>query len=431
MTIQPGEQFLLGDRGQSEVLGIVLLLGFTILSATSLFVVGIDAVDSHQETTEVGVAENELALLGSKVSEVALGDSAVQAVTVDNTGGSYEVQEDVGSIEIIHVDREGNGNEEPIDEFSLGEVTYTNGDNRVAYQGGGVWKQQNGRTSMVSPPEFHYRHGTLTLPVVNVAGEDQASGKSTIVAQRSSDTTRVYPNPDRTYDDGTTEYVNPIEEGKIKVVVQSEYYMGWKKYFEDRTEGDVTYDSEDQTASVELTSFGDQGLTDLVNGESINIRAADDEDPMDDFTLTLAGDGSSSLNNLDWTLTIDGTEAVHLHAKGSGDVSVTIDDPDSDGEWKATNVYEIEDGNPDTVEIDLMSEAIAEHSDTDDEKQIGEAFNDLIEAEGGEVDLTVEDSPGKQRVDHSESMAEIYYEGDGSVITYLQITENDVKVKFN
>lgn len=421
-----------GNRGQSEVLGIVLLLGFTILSATSLFVVGLDAIAGNQKMTEVGVAENELALFGSKVSEVALGDSAVQTVSVDNTGGSYEVNEGVGSMEIIHVDRGENKENETIDEFSLGEVTYTNDDTRVAYQGGGVWRHDTEQTSMVSPPEFHYRQGTLTLPVINVRGNDRTSGRSEISIQRSGETNRVYPNPNRTYDDETdTRYVNPINEGRIQIVIQSEYYLGWKDFFEDRTEGDVSTDAETETTSVELTTFGDQGQTDVVNGESISIRAANETEPMKDFTLTLAGEGSSDLNNLDWSLEIDGTRVIHLHSQGSGDVSVTISELDSDDEWTAENVYEIEDGDPATVEVDLMSSEIASHSGEKEDREIGEIVNDLIAKEGGEVDLTVEDSPGSQRVDHSQSSAYLDYESSGSLITYLQISENGVEVGFN
>ncbi|MFC7194689.1 hypothetical protein ACFQL4_08535 [Halosimplex aquaticum] len=40
---------------------------------------------------------------------------------------------------------------------TLGAVRYENGDHDIAYQGGGVWKGTEAGTTMLSPPEFHFR----------------------------------------------------------------------------------------------------------------------------------------------------------------------------------------------------------------------------------------------------------------------------------
>ncbi|RQG95834.1 DUF7289 family protein [Natrarchaeobius chitinivorans] len=424
------------DRSQSEIIGFVLILGFTMIAATAMLFVGLNVVDGHEQTVEIGAAENELALFGSKVSEVALGDSSVQSVSTESKGGSYEVTESTGTMEIKHINRTGAGTEETIHEFEMGEVTYEDGGTKIAYQGGGVWRHEDGHTTMVSPPEFHYRYGTLTLPVVNVTRDNHVSGQvRSITARQTGETNRIYPNSSRTYENDDTKYENPIENGTVEITVESEYYQGWKAYFEERTGGNVSYDDEAGTATVELLTLGDHGHTEIEDGEPIIIRAAEEEEPMNDFNLTLYSDDPSGLNNLDWALEIDGREAVHLHAQGSGDVDVTITDPDDeDWEWEAIDVFEVEDtGDSHTLHANLSTldgDKNATHVESGEEKELGIVFDELIERQRPNVDLTVEDKDGAQRVNHDESSLYIDYEGVGFV-TYLQITENEVKVRLN
>ncbi|MFP8952166.1 hypothetical protein ACLI4Z_04205 [Natrialbaceae archaeon A-arb3/5] len=427
--------FSVENRSQSELIGVVLLFAFTILSASALFVVGLTAVDSHQQTTEVGAAENELALLGSKVSDVALGESSVQTVSTANTGGTYGVNESAGTVTITHYNWT-EGSDETIGEFTLGDVTYSNDNTKVAYQGGGVWRHEDDHTAMVSPPEFHYRYGTLTLPVINVTGDERWSGQPAMTAENGGETDRIYPNPDTEYDNDVP-YENPIENGTVEVTVQSEYYRGWSDYFEERTGGNVSVDHDTETATVELITLGDQGNTTLTDGDSVRVRAAEEEEPMNNFSLTLAGDGSSGLNNLDWTFEINGKEVVQLHGQGHGGVDVTFQDPDDEEwVWEAEDAYQVDDsGHIDTLDVNLTTnETTAAYTGGgegyEDTQEIYELFNELIERHGPNVDLTVEDKSGAQRVDHSRSHAYIDYDGEGFV-TYLQITENDVNVSFS
>ncbi|RQG89841.1 hypothetical protein EA462_07430 [Natrarchaeobius halalkaliphilus] len=387
-------------------------------------------VDGHQQTTEVGAAENELSLVGSKISEVTLGESTAQTVSVSGQSGTYGVNETAGRMEITHYNRTGTDTGELIgnETFSLGEITYATDGETIAYQGGGVWKHDGDHTTMVSPPEFHYRYGTLTLPIINVTGDGQRTGKTDIVAQRTSETERIFPNSSRTYDDGTV-YQNPIENGTVEVTVHSEYYLGWERYFQDRTQGNVSVDHENETVNVELITLGDQGLTPLSDGGDIRIRAAQEDDPINEFTLTLAGDGSSGLNNLDWSLEVDGTEVANVHGQGHGGVDTTITDATGE-EWTAEDAFEVnQSADPETVTINLTSDVIAQNA-SGSERELGALFNETIEAYGPNVDLTVEDKSGAQRVDHDESEGYIDYEAEGFV-TYLQITENTADVRFS
>ncbi|MFC7136785.1 hypothetical protein ACFQRB_10360 [Halobaculum litoreum] len=58
---------------------------------------------------------------------------------------------------------------------------------------------------MVSPPEFHYRGTTLTLPLVRVAGDRRLDEE--VVVRRANASTAVYP-------DASAGYANPSTTGR-------------------------------------------------------------------------------------------------------------------------------------------------------------------------------------------------------------------------
>ncbi|MFC6975704.1 hypothetical protein ACFQL1_15180 [Halomicroarcula sp. GCM10025709] len=128
---------------------------------------------------------------------------------------------------------------------SMGAIVYDNGDQEIAYQGGGVWRSAGGSSAvMVSPPEFHYREATLTLPLVTVAGEESIDGRAVI----SRNTSQAY-FPNRSLDKNFT---NPLERSAVEVTVQSDYYRAWGTFFEQRTTGNVTYDHSNDRVTVDL-----------------------------------------------------------------------------------------------------------------------------------------------------------------------------------
>ncbi|MEF8782698.1 MAG: hypothetical protein V5A54_06365, partial [Haloarculaceae archaeon] len=61
----------------------------------------------------------------------------------------------------------------------------------------------------------------------------------------------------RTYPTGSD--VNPLDNHLVKVTVQSDYYIGWGRYFEDRTDGEVEYDHSRNIVNLTLVSPISQG----------------------------------------------------------------------------------------------------------------------------------------------------------------------------
>ena len=215
-----------------------------IVSTTAVVALGADAITSTQTQLDVERTEKSLTELNSKTALVALGQTDVQQVSLPASSAStYRVDEDAGWMNVSYRNTTS-GNRTTVFNESMGEVAYSaSGETRLAYQGGGVWRSNGDGTSvMVSPPEFHYRDATLTLPLVTVSGDGLVRDRAVITPNRSE---RYFPN-------STRNFTNPLENGKVNITVRSEYYRAWGTYFEERTDGDVTYHPDSSRVSIVL-----------------------------------------------------------------------------------------------------------------------------------------------------------------------------------
>ena len=234
------------SRGQSEMIGVILLLAITVTGSALVVAFGSDALSDAERNSEVGSVEHAMTQFDSRTSLVGLGGSSVQMVNLGagSSGASVRVEEGRGWMRIQVINATNSSDRIEVMNQSLGVVEYRNDDTTVAYQGGGVWKGTPGGTTMVSPPEFHYRDRTLTLPLVVVGGDDVSSGRVEI-------TEDGLPDP-RFPILGDSATMNPLSRGKVNVTVSSAYYEAWGRFFEERTGGEMDYDHANQTVTITL-----------------------------------------------------------------------------------------------------------------------------------------------------------------------------------
>jgi len=230
-------------RGQSNPIALVLIFGLVIAATTVLLVVGGVAITDTQDQLNMESAEKAMTQLDSQASLVALGQSRSQTVSLGSTGSnSYQVSASAGSMTVTYTDS-SDRSEIQLMSAEMGAIVYEGDDgSHVAYQGGGVWRSgENGGATMVSPPEFHYEDGTLTLPLVTVSNDATLDGNAII---KQGTTSRAYPNET---------LKNPLKGGAITITVQSQYHEGWYRYLNSRTQGTVEHDPGNQTVEMTLT----------------------------------------------------------------------------------------------------------------------------------------------------------------------------------
>lgn len=232
-------------RGQSSVIGIVLLMAIVVTGTITIVATGTSVLADGRTDAQIESAEHAMTKFDATAALVALGESTNQRARV-SLGGideSLTVNPERGWMNVTIVN-ESSGIVRPVMNRTLGAVTYQNGDVEIAYQGGGVWKQADGAPTMISPPEFHYRGQTLTLPLITVGGTAQGSE---LVLSSVDGQDRRYPNTD-----ANESFVNPLTDGQVNVTVKSDYYEAWGRFFEQRTSGSVSYDHAAETVTIEL-----------------------------------------------------------------------------------------------------------------------------------------------------------------------------------
>jgi len=278
-------------RGQSTTLGFVLVFAIVLGGTTLVLVAGSGALADAQQDVGIARAEKSLAEVDSKAAMVGLGQSSSQSVSLATAqDGDYRVNDTAGNINVTLFP--GGGGSTVLVDQKLGELRYESGRTTVAYQGGGVWRKTGNGSTMVSPPEFHYRDLTLTLPVVRIDGQGSV-GDSVTVSQNE---TAIGKFP-------TSSIKNPLNDARVRVKIRSEYYRAWGAFFRERTEGNATVYHSNNTAVLDLvTPAPDQPepIGAVVSGAAGDEIVLDNNACMDAYRKSSSHGGSlSSRQNCD------------------------------------------------------------------------------------------------------------------------------------
>jgi flagellin-like protein len=328
-------------RGQSEVLGVVLLIALTVAATTAIVALGSATLSESREQATIERVEDAVTGFDASSATVALGESPVQSVRFGQTGdGRYRVAEESGWIRVVHHNYTlAGGTEETVYNETLGALVYRRGETAVAYQGGGVWRRTGNGSVMVSPPEFHYRDETLTLPLVLVSGGGQVDGTTGAVVSRDGASAQTYPNASAAYGNGR-EYANPVQNGMVNVTIHSSFYEAWAAFFRERTDGIVSVNPTNETVTLMLTAGGTQGDFEMPDdGSSIRVRGISGGHAVENFTIVLAPDASDAANfdNMQWAMYVDsGSYELELHIRKSGELA---GEPDCADEQFSLSVY--------------------------------------------------------------------------------------------
>jgi hypothetical protein len=245
-----------GRRAQTETVGFVLAFGIVIVGALIVVTLSATTFTDTEDRLSEDRAQKALTQFDSKAALVALGEADTHRVSFAfEESEQFTLQEDNGWMNVTATNRSTENTRE-IMNATLGALVYENGDRRLAYQGGGVWRADDEGGQMISSPEFHYRGATLTLPTITLTGESSVGRSERI---RRVSTEQKFPRPGDP---------NPLEDHIVTVTVGSEFYRGWGEYFETRTDGEVSYDHDNEEVTLTLVSpIGEINVESAVAGQ--------------------------------------------------------------------------------------------------------------------------------------------------------------------
>ncbi|WP_336360709.1 DUF7289 family protein [Haladaptatus sp. ZSTT2] len=295
-------------RAQAETIGVVLLLFFVMTTVALTASVGSAGLEMASNTAETSKAEVTLMQLDNRMEQVALGDTKLQtmALGLDGKEGTMHVREGAGSIRVEVFPYESNEVETVLVNEPLGDVVYRNGNVTLAAQGGGLWRVDgDGQARMISAPRFHYKDDTLTLPIIVTSGQTTLDTEA-VITEQSVHSQSVY----HSQDEGAI-----LKPGsRVRVTIQSDYYVAWGAYFEREFNGTVTYDSAAETASIEfaapLQNPGVLGGLFSTSPDDVIIKASSGTDFTDSYDSRVGPYDAA-------------TAGSNGHVIGAGDVEIT------------------------------------------------------------------------------------------------------------
>lgn len=446
--IVPGLNYMVRDdrRGQSNVIAVLLVFALALMSALFIASVGTATLSDSKQVAEVEEGVSRMTELDSTASLVALGGGDAASMTLSNSESSVTAS-DTGELKLVIRHDDGsttvltdpNGD----DYVTLGTITYRNGDHRIAYQGGGVWRSTAGSDGsvMVSPPEVHYRQGTLTLPMIKVtSSERRLEG----VSLTKTSTASIYPVSGKQ---------NPVPSGsELEVTVTSKYYRAWGRFFEQRIGADVTYPADqDQTVKITLRSpesrfTVDSGLVSVGTSDRIYMTgsggsptfldAYNSEDPNnpeynpdDPLNATVRGKGGIKMGGNTYingsvdvgdSIVFSGNDnTINGNASYQGEISGY--DPDKDKNtitgWIAENGSGV-----DVPVIDgVVNEKVNSICDTSNTLSLNTTLSNSSSPHCHSGDLTIERGE-KLTIDLSEGNVTLAVDGDLKIKGQLNVT---------
>ena len=309
------------ESAVSPVIGIILMLGLTILSISSMLIYSVPTLGGLEDMAKAQKVEQAFTVFDSRTSKVALGESPIQTTYISLMGGAINVNGDQDAynnskIVIVTVNMSAAGYDNFIDgqnryrwqswkhylaedgfdelNCSLGSIEYSLDDRIIAYEGGGVWsKYPTGSTIMISPPEFHYNGETLTLPLMKINGRSGISGTGDVGVSISSNNMPIVLFPNTTM---SGDRINPLESDKVIIYIKSEYYDAWANYANTQTYTSATVDVANKTAIIELDVIPPRGVSTLTDAFKIGALNSNMSSPITNFSIDFVTDVSQGLN---------------------------------------------------------------------------------------------------------------------------------------
>lgn len=198
-------------RGQSTLLGIVLLIGIVAIGSIALFLVATGMLTDIEQDSENERVEQAFVEFGQQMAAASSDDDNSRSVDLEAGGQGAVVMTDTGSLTI-----EGGNVSETI---PIGAVEYTaDDDTKIAYQAGGVFRETGNQTRVVSAPPVEYDNesDTLSFPVVKTRDEAHLDSGSVDVTH---------------YETDPHEETDHVVNDTVTLEIESEYYRGWAQYF--------------------------------------------------------------------------------------------------------------------------------------------------------------------------------------------------------
>ncbi|WP_226039568.1 vWA domain-containing protein [Natrinema sp. DC36] len=256
-------------RAASPLIGIVLLFALVMMGAMLVFVAGSAMFDALQSQTHAEQTEQTLKQFDSDLATLGLQNDTPKSVYLDEETESEIVAD--GELTVAVSDGYKRDESDPIELRTL--VTTDEGGNKFAYQGGGLWRLNGDRATVVTDPNLRYYTETVNgehVGRVDVSPTtiDGSIGSGEHTAQQTG------LNTFESFGDDI-EYVNYV----TVEVTGTSYHHGWYDFLKE--EFDATDESKLPVSCTNPGNVDENVICHDEAGETVTVVATvDGETPL-------------------------------------------------------------------------------------------------------------------------------------------------------
>lgn len=232
------KSFTQSDTAVSEAIGFIIILSIIMLSISMLWAGSGPIIETLQTGTHFQEMANSFKILHKNINRVAFDEAPSRISELIINEGTMTISQ--GSTFTI------NGTTYP-----MGSVAYHLDENSVAYEGGGLWARYGDNSVMQYAPGISISNDVPVIVVVRTSGNTSIGGEGLVRISISSSVGTQLPS-------ATT---------NTTVIVKSDYYKAWERYFKD-TLG--LYSTTNNSATQTVTAnFSDIGATQIIYKEKV------------------------------------------------------------------------------------------------------------------------------------------------------------------
>ena len=226
------KSFPQSDTAVSEALGFIIILGIIMISMSALWASSGPIIENLQTGTHFQEMANSFKIIHKNINRVVFDEAPSRISELVIKDGTMTISQ---------------GSTFTIDNitYPMGSIAYHLDENSVAYEGGGLWTKYKDNSVMQYAPSISISNNRPVIIVVCTSGNTSIGGEGLVRISISSSVGTHIPN--------TT--------SNTTIVVQSDYYKAWERYFID-TLGLLNTTSNSETQNV-TANFSDIGVTSI------------------------------------------------------------------------------------------------------------------------------------------------------------------------
>lgn len=229
------------EEALSGAIGFVLILATIIISSTLLYTQGMPVLDAAEKSTHLVEMEQSFSVLKASMNEVAFAQAPSRTSELKIKGGHMSL------VNGSWIDIAGA-------RYTLGSIEYKLADRTIAYENSAVFVKylEDGNTLMLAEPRVSL--GNISyLPLIQLAGSESKGGEGVIRIIARADT-----------------FTSPLHTNNTTVIIKSDYYREWGRYFNESFGLSVSYSDVEKSANVTFLS----GSKIFYSTPKINIKIA-------------------------------------------------------------------------------------------------------------------------------------------------------------